>query len=227
MPRLAAFLLGAVLAAAAAQPLAQERPLDPLDEAAKDASWVAFKKRLLTAVQKRDRQFLLGIIDPEVRSGIDTSRRGIAEFGRQWQLDSEASPLWQELAAALALPAAYHRPERGPVELCVPYVAVRWPQDIDAFSHGAITAARVPVRSAPSAGAATLATLSYNIVPVTSWETDDQKAGVGQKWVKIRLKGGEGYVPEELIRSPIEHTACFVKGDKGWRLIGFGPGGGK
>jgi hypothetical protein len=36
-----------------------------------------------------------------------------------------------------------------------------------------------------------------------------------------------GFVPEEQIRSPIEHTACFVKGETAWRLIGFGPGGGK
>jgi hypothetical protein len=36
----------------------------------------------------------------------------------------------------------------------------------------------------------------------------------------------EAYVPEEQIRSPVEHTACFIKTAGGWRLIGFAPGGG-
>ena len=55
----------------------------------------------------------------------------------------------------------------------------------------------------------------------------DRADGAKQKWVRVRLKQGEGYVAEELIRSPIEHTACFVKRDAGWRLVGFGPGGGR
>jgi hypothetical protein len=46
-----------------------------------------------------------------------------------------------------------------------------------------------------------------------------------QKWVKIRIQDRDGYVPEEQVRSPIEHAACFVKGETGWRLTVFGPAG--
>jgi hypothetical protein len=219
-------LLAVLLAAAVPAPLvAQERRLDPLDEAAKDASWASFKKRLLAAVEKRDRNFILGILDRGVRSGPEGGR-GVAEFRKQWELDSNSSPLWHELAVVLSLPTAYHRPEKGPAELCAPYVAVRWPQDIDAFKGGAIVAREVLVKSAPSSTSMTIATLSYNIVEVADWEVTDQ-AGSRQTWVKIILKSGEGYVPEEQIRSPIEHTACFVRGEGSWRLMGFGPGGGK
>ena len=203
----------------------QERKLDPMDEAAKDASWSSFKKRLLTAVEKRDRKFILSILDKGVRSGLE-GVRGVAEFRKQWELDSDASPLWHELSAVLGLPAAHHRPEKGPLELCVPYVSVRWPQDIDAFAGGAITAREALVKSAPSSTSETIATLSYNIVEVADWEVTDQ-AGSRQVWVKVKLKTGEGYVPEEQIRSPVEHTACFVKGEISWRLVGFGPGAGK
>jgi hypothetical protein len=41
------------------------------------------------------------------------------------------------------------------------------------------------------------------------------------------LKDGEGYVPEEQIRSPIEQTACFVKTENGWRMTAFAPAGGQ
>jgi hypothetical protein len=205
---------------------AQERRLDPLDEAAKDASWGGFKKRLLAAIDKRDRKFVLGILDKNVRTGLDGGR-GVAEFRKLWELDSETSPLWQELRAVMTLPAAYHRPDKGRMELCVPYVAVRWPQDMDAFKGGAIIANDVLVKSTPSADSNTVATLSYNMVEVADWEVDDRDPASKQKWVRIWMKTGIGFVPEEQIRSPVEHTACFVKGEAAWRLVGFGPGGGK
>ena len=205
---------------------AQERRLEPIDEAAQDASWARFKKRLIAAIDKRDRKFILGILDKNVRTGLEGGR-GVAEFRKLWELDSDASPLWQELRAVVALPAAYHRPDKGRTELCVPYVAVHWPQDMDAFKGGALIAGDVLVKSTPSAGADTVATLSYNMVEVADWEVDDRDAGSKQKWVRIWLKSGIGFVPEEQIRSPIEHTACFVKGETSWRMVGFGPAGGK
>ena len=211
------------------QPLtlaAQERRLEPIDEAAKDASWGSFKKRLLAAIDKRDRKFILGILDKNVRTGAEGGR-GVAEFRKLWELDSDASPLWQELRAAVALPTAYHRPDQGRMELCAPYVAVRWPQDMDAFKGGALIAPDVLVKSMPSSTSSTVATLSYNMVDVADWEVDDKDPASKQKWVRIWLKSGVGFVPEEQIRSPVEHTACFVKGETAWRLVGFGPGGGK
>ncbi|HUF81256.1 MAG TPA: hypothetical protein VMN03_08995 [Burkholderiales bacterium] len=216
-----------LLAACLSLPLAaQERRLEPLDEAAQDASWVSFRKELRAALEKRDRNFVLGILDPNVRSGLEGGR-GVAEFRAQWDFDSDSGRLWHELAAVLALPGAYHRPEVGPLELCVPYVAVRWPQDMDAYRGGAIITGRALVKAEPSPASHTLAALSYNMVEVVDWEVADRAAGSNQKWVRIKLKTGDGYVPEEQIRSPIEHAACFVKREGGWRLGGFGPGGGK
>ncbi len=216
----------ALLIVTALPAAAQQRQLDPQDEAASDASWMDFKQQLQAAVRKRDREFVLGILDGEVRSGL-AGGRGPAEFSSQWGLDSDASPFWAELTTVLALPAAYHRPDNGPLELCVPYVAVRWPQDMEAFGGGAIIVGEALAKSAPSASADTVATLSFHIVEVSDWEVSDRAADSKRKWVKIRLKNGEGYVPEEQIRSPVEHAACFTKGDGGWRLVGFGPGGGK
>lgn len=206
--------------------VAQESKLMPVDEAAKDPSWTGFRKRLLDAVARRDRKFVLGILDANVRSGAEGGR-GVSEFRKQWDLDSGSSPLWQELTAALFLGGAYVKHDKGPQEFCAPYVSVRWPQDVDAFRGGAIVAKEALVKRAPSSTSGTLATLSYDIVEVSDWEVDDQAANSKQKWVRIRLPGGEGYVPEEQIRSPIEHTACFVKSANGWRMTGFAPGGGK
>jgi hypothetical protein len=216
---LACFCLCLVTAAPVA---ALEKPdakrLLPVDEAAKDPSWVSFRNRLLGALQNRDRKFLLSVLDPNVRNSLDTPR-GIAAFRKSWDFDAEDSALWRVLPSALHLGSAWFKPEKAPRQLCAPYVAVKWPEDLDPFLHGAITAREALVKAAPSADSGTLATLSYDIVRVTNWEEADQAPGTRQAWVRIRLGETDGFVPEEQIRSPIEHRACFVKTETGWRMV--------
>lgn len=223
----------AALAAALAFPqgalFAQElRKLPPVDEAAADVSWQSFKKRLMAAIEKRDRAFVLSILDRNVRNQ-DARARGIPTFRKQWELDTADSPFWSELAVALQLGGAYmtREKEKGVKEFCAPYLLARWPFDIEPTNHGAIVARDVLVQAEPSSAAESLGTLSYDIVPVSDWEIDDKTAGAKQKWVRIRYQGRNGFVPEEQIRSPIEHAACFARGPNGWRMTGFAPAGGE
>ncbi len=216
-----AFLLAVAIAAPLA---AQERRLEPVDEAGKDASWTGFRKRLLNALEKRDRKHVLSVLASNVRNGSD-SPRGIAEFRKQWHLDDHDSPFWRELSSALSLGSAWLTREKQRRELCAPYVLAKWPDDVEPTDNGVIVAREVLVKSEPSSGAATLTALSYHIVPVPDWEVNDRDAGSKQKWVKIRVKNLDGYVPEEQIRSPVEHAACFVRTENGWHLTVFGPAG--
>lgn len=216
-----------LIVAAFSNPLrAQERRLEPVDEATRDMSWAYFKNRLLEAVMKRDRKFVLAILDPNVRMGLD-GVRGVAEFRKQWALDADDSQLWRELPSALFAGAAYRM--RGPVphELCAPYVHPRWPRDLDPHAYGAIISRDALVKAEPSSDSRTLASLAYEIVAVADWEVADKAPDFAQKWVKIKLKTGEGFVPEEQIRSPIEHVACFVKTGNGWRMTALAPAGGQ
>lgn len=196
----------------------QEMKLLPVDEAAKDPSWVSFRNRLLDALVKRDRKFILSIVDRNIRNSLDTPR-GIAAFRKHWDFDSEESGIWRALPSALYLGSAWLKPEKGPRQLCAPYVAAKWPEDVDPFDYGAITAKEALVKAEPSSAAATVATLSYDLVPVTDWEVADQARESGQKWVKIKVHDKDGFVPEEQIHSPIEHRACFVKTENGWRMV--------
>lgn len=205
---------------------AQEHKLEPVDEAQRDLSWALFKNRLLDAVMQRDRKFVLSILDRNVRVGIDGSH-GVAEFSKQWYLDAEDSPLWRDLPSALFLGAAYLKYGRGPRELCSPYLLAQWPRGMDPHAYGAIISRDTLVKSEPSISSDTLVTLSYDIVPVADWEIADHAPDYPQKWAKIKLKDGEGYVPAEQIRSPIEQVACFVKTENGWRMTAFAPAGGQ
>jgi len=149
---------------------------------------------------------------------------GIAQFRKHWETDSEASPLWHELSKALFLGSAWLKRGTEARELCAPYVAVRWPDDVDPAFYGAITAKDAFLKTAPSHAAETMATLSYDIVRIADWEVNDTAADMQQKWVKVRTREHEGFVPEEQVRSAIEHRACFVKTANGWRMSSFALG---
>jgi hypothetical protein len=224
MRALLAVLLIAIACSASAPVAAQQRKLPLVDEAAGDATWQRFKKRLLVAVDRRDKQFLLSILDKNVRNQDERSR-GVATFRKQWELDTDDSPLWHELATALQLGAAHIVRDKRK-ELCAPYLLGTWPDDVEPFHHGVVIARDAAVQAEPSTASAALGPLSYDIVPVLNWEVDD-KADARQKWVRIRYREREGYVPEEQIRSPIEQAACFVKSGSSWRMTGFAPAGGE
>jgi hypothetical protein len=204
---------------------AQERKLPLVDEAASDASWGRFKKRLQTAIQNRDKQFLLSILDPKVRNQSE-STRGIAQFRRQWELDTPDTPVWRELALALQLGSAYMQRDKNTRELCAPYVLAKWPEDLPPFENAVAISRDTLVQAEPSSNAQALGTLTYDLVRVTDWEVDD-KSDAKQKWVKIRYRNRDGYVLEEHVRSPIEQAACFVKNGNTWRMTGFAPAGGE
>jgi len=211
------------MTACSSQLRSQEPRLVAVDEGARDLSWAAFRAKLLTAIEKRDRQFVLSVIDPKVRNGSDAPI-GIAEFRRQWEFDSNNGAFWRQLPSALSVGSAWFQRSKTQRELCAPYVLAKWPRDVDPSVYGAIATNEALVKAAPAWESATITKLSYQIVRVTDWEVPDIDPRFQQKWVRIRLlKEGTGYVPEEHIRSPIEHTACFVRAGKSWRLTVFGP----
>src|SRR4029079_8684019 len=176
-----ALVLVAVFAGGIAPVAAQERKLPPVDEAAGDASWLRFKKQLFDAIERRDKQFLLSIVDKNIRNQ-DERQRGIANFRRQWELDTSDSPLWRELRNALQLGSAYMKREKGPRELCAPYLLGRWPDDVEPVKHGVVISRDAQVQSEPSSAAPALGTLSYDVVPIVDWEVDDKASDGKQKW---------------------------------------------
>jgi len=221
--RLVALML--VMAAYSGPLHSQEGKIEPHDEALTDASWAAFRARLLAAVEKRDRQFVLSVLDPGIRNGA-AAPRGIAEFRKQWELDSNSGVFWSLLPSALSVGSAYLERRNRPRELCAPYLLGKWPVSVDPSVYGAISARDTMVKAGPSWDTDTLTRLSYEIVRVTDWEVPDLDPGFKQNWVRIRLlKEGTGFVPEEQIRSPIEHSACFIRTARGWRMTVFGPAG--
>lgn len=201
---------------------AQELKLLPVDEGANDASWLRFRARLVDALVRRDQQFILGIVDPKIRNMSGPA--GVAEFKKQWEPQSAASSLWVELPKLLFLGSVFVKRDKNVNELCAPYLYYRWPEDAGAGASGAIVAKETSLKMHPAASAATLGSLSYDLVDVIDWEVADDNKDSRQKWVKLKTKAGEGYVPEEHVRSPLEYRACFVNSGTRWRMTGLEVG---
>lgn len=201
---------------------AQSGKLLPVDEGAADPQWPRFKARLLDALARRDQQFILDVVDRNIRNTSDTA--GIEEFKKLWEPQSATSPLWTELPKVLFLGSVYVKRDAKTRELCAPYVHFRWPHDEADNASGAIIARQTALKAQPAAGSATLATLSYDIVDVSSWEVDDENKASAQRWVKLKAGTLEGYVPEEHVRSPLEYHACFVMSGGRWRMTALEVG---
>lgn len=215
-------LCGAILAILATAGAAQGLKLPPVDEGAVDATWPRFKARLLDALARRDPQFILGIVDRNIRNTSGTD--GAAEFNRLWEPRSAASPLWVELPKILFLGGLFVKRAGKLVEFCAPYVYYRWPDDISPDKSGAIIARETLMKARPAANSATLQTLSYDVINVLDWEVADENKDITQKWIKLQSKAGEGYVPEEHVRSPLEYRACFINSGARWRMTGLEVG---
>jgi SH3 domain-containing protein len=199
--------LGPGLAAAPGKPA----KLYPADEASQDPSFVAFRTGLLEALAKKDKAFVIGILDPDIKFSFGDDH-GVAGFERHWELDRpQSSQLWQELTTVLSLGGRF-RETGGAVEFWAPYTFADFPNDWDAFESAVILGANVNVRAGPGTDTPILEQLTFDIV-----RTSDQDGG---EWVKIVSPSGkEGYVARRYIRSPIDYRAAFVKGAAGaWRM---------
>jgi hypothetical protein len=201
---------------------AQEARLPPVDEGVTDATWPRFKARLIDALARRDQQFIRGILDRRIRNMSDTD--GIAEFEKLWEPQSAASPLWTELPKLLFLGGVFVKRYKNNIEFCAPYVHYKWPENAPGDADGAIIAKETLLKMQPAATAGTLGSLSYDLVAVIDWEIADDNKDSPQKWVKLKAKAGEGYVPEEHVRSPLEYRACFANSGGRWRMTSLEVG---
>jgi hypothetical protein len=196
--------------------------LRPIDEAVSDASLVSFRRSLITALEKKDRQFVNQVVDPGIAVGFGPES-GAAAFYAQWNLENPADPFWETLLRTLRLGGQFVDNRRL---FCAPYVFTAFPSDLDAFDHYVVTEDNVALRSAADPRASIVRLLSYSIVKSTEfggraseWDSN------GQEWTAIAVADDvKGYVPSAAVRSPLDYRACFERKGGVWKLTSFAEG---
>ena len=198
--------------------------LYPVDEAHKDPSFAEFRSRLLKAADNHDSEFILSILDPEIINRSD-GERGEKEFIHLWKLKEPDSRLWETLTTVLSLGGSF-RDNAGTKEFCAPYVTSKWPtvvsqltKDADPLDYQVIINRNVPLRSEPTPGASVIVTLNYDIVRVYANNSFADSKNGDTHWLKIStVSGQQGFVPQNVVRSPSDYQACFRKTGSRWLM---------
>ena len=195
---------------------AQEVKLFPVDEASQNASFKRFRDRLIAALRRRDRKYLLSVLHPRIMNSFG-GNQGVKGFVEQWELNSPNSKIWTELMTILSMGGSFE--EKGQ-KFYAPYVSSRWdtiegrlPRSLDdAFCCGAVIGTKVEMHSRPDTSAPVLAVLSYDVVEVDHGASVDTATGQDLPWVKIKtFKNQDGYVRKGQFRSPTDYRASFRK----------------
>ena len=204
-------------------PAQKEHQVMPVDEAKNDASFLAFREKLIAAVKKRDAKFLLDTLDRDVKGSFGGDS-GIADFKKLWKLDKPNSKLWNELLTVLTNGGTFSEREGLKTkEFCAPYSFTVFPPDLDAFEYQMIFGSNVNLRAKPDSKSAVITQLSYNVVKV-DYENSIKKpkSENDYSWLKVETLGGKkGFVNPEFVRSPIDYRGCFEKKNGKWKMTFF------
>ena len=187
----------------------------PVDEAAKDPSFVAFRASLIEIVRKRDTKALLATIADDIKTDFGGGG-GRNDFIKHWKLDTDLSPIWEELDAILALGGKFTTPD----VFWAPYVYSAWPDDVDSFEYVAAVRNDVVVRD----GVKPIATLDHHLVRIAA--KDPIRLGnphAPRRRVVLPDKR-EGWVPVDEIRSPVDYRAAFDKKNGVWTMTALVAG---
>lgn len=198
---------------------AQERYVLPVDEAKKDASFFAFRLKLIEAAKKRDAKFVLSIVDRNIKNSFG-GNDGIAEFKKAWKINSPNSEFWSEFLPVITGGGSFIKDGSNKL-FFAPYTFNSFPENLDAFSHSVIFGNNVSLRSKADTNSSVVANLSYNIVEILESINDKKNAGK-ISWYEVKTLGGKrGFVKAEFVRSPIDYRAGFEKNNGKWKMTIF------
>lgn len=200
---------------------AQERFVKPIDEASQDSSFLAFRTKLIEATKKRDAKYILSIVDVNIKNGFG-GEDGIANFKKNWKIESRNSEFWNEFLAVISNGGKFSN-EGNSKSFYAPYLFNAFPDDVDSFEHSAIFGNNVNLRERGDAKSKVVEQLSYNIVKVDFENSIKKpKSENDYEWLKIETLGGKkGFVSADFVRSPIDYRAGFEKIGGKWKLTFF------
>lgn len=188
-------------------PATRGQKLRPVDEGKDDASFAAFRERILAAVRKHDAAAVIAASDPAIRTSF-----GGGGGAKDLQRLLERPEIWSELETILSLGGKFAG-EGADRTFWAPYVYSAWPDGQDAFTALAVISDDTALRELAEGSSRVRATLSYDIV-----ERLGQPVA-GAKWISVKTADGRtGFVDASTVRSPIAYRAGFVRRGGPWKM---------
>ena len=198
--------------------------LNPVDEGQLSPDFARFRQELLAAVERKDLDFILQIIDENIKVSFG-GENGKEWFLKVWELEENPgdSRFWQYFKKVLQLGGTFERQEsKG---FMAPYPFSTWPEGIDVFEYTTVVGENVRVREAPGLDSKILTALSYDIVglvPVMEEPREETIDGETWPWVGIILPdNSRGYVYGKYLHSGVDYRAYFIRTEGRWKLQSF------
>lgn len=186
-----------------------------MDDTSRDPAFQVYVRRLRSAVEARDTKALRRLTDTqEVVVGREKDDKGWGKLVAKWRPDDrDDRRLWTALSDILA--AGFVR--EHPMLYLSPYQVWRFPAHLNRAEHLVIARDKAMLRAAPSLDAASVATLSFDIVR----RMGDPVKGTGLgEWMPVRtLNGTSGFVISRDVVSPLAPRAQFGFQAGRWLLI--------
>ncbi len=218
-------LLALVAAAQAAEPPAPTR-LAPVDEAARDQSFIQFRNELKAVVARKDAAKLFPYLASDIHLSFGGDYGGPA-FHKMWKPFDKDTKVWK----ALALVIDNGGKSPAPGAFVAPYVYATFPEEVDAFTHVVVTNKQAVVRDQPNANARILRKLDHDILTALSvadhdlvlgWSGLFQHEANPNRWVLTKDSAGRmGWVLAGDLRSPVDYRAIFEQRKGKWVIQTF------
>jgi hypothetical protein len=220
-----------ILAALVFSAAGQEHFAKPVDEASKNASFLAFRTKLIAAGERKDVKHILSILDPKITSSFG-GHEGIADFKEFWKINDNDSRFWDEFLRVIKNGGRFDGEGRNKTSsFTAPYLfSSTLPPNCDSFDCLAIFGNNVNLREQPNTNARVIAQPSYNVVKIDEESAIKRKTGPGEwdwvyDWHKVETLGGQkGWVKAEYVRRPEDYRAGFEKKRGQWRMTFFVEG---
>jgi hypothetical protein len=189
----------------------------PRDDSASDLSFLAFKRRLLSAAKRGDIAVLRASMAPTLNAGFEPATPEQVIASRQLR---EGEP-WTDLVAALELGVA-REPERHGLFIA-PYLSAT-SAELLPFDDLAVIGRDVRLRASPAADAHSVASMSYDVVrrlsdypyrdPNEAWSVLNPR-----HWVQVLTSAGTtGYVFGRFVRAGADMRYYFEKVNGRWLM---------
>lgn len=204
-------LLALVAAAQAAAPPAPTR-LAPVDEAARDQSFIQFRNELKAVVARKDAAKLFPYLASDIHLSFGGDYGGPA-FHKMWKPFDKDTKVWSVLTLILDGGGKFI----APAGFAAPYAYAAFPEGLDAFEHVVVTNPQALMREKPDANARVVRKLDLDILEVVNSSGKMQHEAGPNDWDEVKAATGQrGYVPSADVRSPIDYRAIFEKRKGKW-----------
>ncbi|MBP6011041.1 MAG: hypothetical protein KBA31_02335 [Alphaproteobacteria bacterium] len=204
-------MIALTAAAHAAEPPAPTR-LPPIDEAAKDPSFVQFRNELKAVIARKDAAKLFSYLASDIHLNFGGGYGG-PEFHQMWKPFDKDTKVWSVLALIVDKGGKFI----APGGFAAPYAFAAFPDGLDAFSYVVVTNQAALLREKPNATARPIAKLSYDLLEVVNSAGKMQHEASPNDWDEVKTANGQrGYVLSSDVRSPIEYRAIFEKRKGKW-----------